>query len=97
MVQERKETWNQDFQLLWILPEIQKLYWHQNSLDVENNLRRAFIFSWNPESEKFLLVESETLGFGIRNTAQGIRNLISTDKESVIQYREPGIHNPWRY
>ena len=27
-----------------------------------------------PESEKFLLVESKILGFGIRNTAQGIRN-----------------------
>ena len=27
-----------------------------------------------PESVKFLLVESEILGFGIRNTAQGIRN-----------------------
>ena len=95
-MQERRETLNQDFQLLWILPEIQKLYWHQNSLDVENNLRRAFIFSWNPEYE-FLLVESETLVFGIRNTVQGIRNLNSTDKKSVIQYLEPGIHNPWLY
>ena len=28
----------------------------------------------NPESGKFLLVESGILGFGIRNTAQGIRN-----------------------
>ena len=27
-----------------------------------------------PESVKFLLVESEILGFGIRNTAQGIRD-----------------------
>ena len=26
------------------------------------------------ESEKFFLVETGTLGFGIRNTAQGIRN-----------------------
>ena len=29
---------------------------------------------WIPESVKFLLVESGTLGFGIRNTAQGIWN-----------------------
>ena len=29
---------------------------------------------WIPESKKFLLVESGILGFGIRNTAQGIRN-----------------------
>ena len=28
----------------------------------------------NPESGKFLLLESEILGFGIRNTAIGIRN-----------------------
>ena len=27
-----------------------------------------------PETVKFLLVESRTLDFGIRNTAQGIRN-----------------------
>ena len=29
---------------------------------------------WNPESRKFLFVESGILGFGKRNTAQGIRN-----------------------
>ena len=29
---------------------------------------------WNQESRKFLFVESEILGFGKRNTAQGIRN-----------------------
>ena len=29
---------------------------------------------WNPESEKILLMNFEILGFGIRNTAQGIRN-----------------------
>ena len=62
------------------------------------------------ESGKFLLVESaileislmETriLGFGIRNTAQGIRiplsiglrNQGSTDKKSRVQYLESGIH-----
>ena len=30
---------------------------------------------WNPESRKNLLVESRILGFGFRNTVQGIRNL----------------------
>ena len=30
---------------------------------------------WNAESGKILLVESRTMGFGIRNTAQGIHNL----------------------
>ena len=29
---------------------------------------------WNPEFGKFLLLESEILAFGIRNTAQEIRN-----------------------
>ena len=55
-----------------------------------------------PECKKFLLVESRILenllvesgilGFGIRNTAQGIRNPVSIDKDwnPVI-----GIWNPW--
>ena len=58
---------------------------------------------WNPESRKLLFVELEILGFGKRNTAQGIRNPLmiaiagihsttSTDKESGIQYLESGIH-----
>ena len=58
---------------------------------------------WNPECRKFLFVESGILGFGKRNTAQGIRNPLmiaiagihsttSTDKESGIQYLESGIH-----
>ena len=56
---------------------------------------------WNQESRKFLFVESEILGFGKRNTAQGIRNPLmiaignplptSTDKESGIQFLESGI------
>ena len=37
-----------------------------------------------------MLEESRILGFGIRNTAQGIRN--PTDKESGIQYFESEIH-----
>ena len=58
---------------------------------------------WNPESRKLLFVEWGILGFGKRNTAQGIRNQImiaiagihsttSNDKESGIQYLESGIH-----
>ena len=54
---------------------------------------------WNPESRKLLFVELEILGFGKRNTAQGIRNPLMiaignplpTDKESGIQYLESGI------
>ena len=53
------------------------------------------------ESVKFLLVESEILGFGIRNTAQGIRN--PTKDWNPIQgssrkdwNQVPGIRNPWR-
>ena len=52
-----------------------------------------------PESEKSLVVDSGILGFGIQNTAQGIRNPTaigiqnpsSTDGEG-IQYLESGIH-----
>ena len=41
---------------------------------------------WIPESEKILLVESRILGFGIRNTAQGIQN-------STTDYNpEPKLH-----
>ena len=66
-----------------------------------------------PESEKFLLVEygiwenfpcgmrntgSGTLGFGIRNTAQGIRNKSFTKKDlnpvPGIRNPQPGIKNP---
>ena len=46
---------------------------------------------WIPGCRKFLLMESEILGFGIRNTAQGIRNLSSTDKD---WNPVPGIRNP---
>ena len=47
------------------------------------------------ESGKFLLVESRIVGFGILNTAQGIRNptndwnLESNDQESGIQFWNP--------
>ena len=53
-----------------------------------------------PKSEKFLLVESGILVFGIGNTAQlirvpltvGNRNLSSAENESIIQHLESGIH-----
>ena len=41
----------------------------------ESGLRNPRNFcSRNPQSEKFVLVGSELLGFGIRNPGQGIRN-----------------------
>ena len=62
---------------------------------------------WNLESGKILLAEFKILGFGIRNTAQGIRNSTndshaesnsSTDKDKgqVPGIRRPrqGIQNP---
>ena len=65
---------------------------------------------WNQESRKFLFLESEILGFGKRNTAQGIRNPLmiaiagihsttSTDKKiwnpvSGIRNPRRGIQNP---
>ena len=53
-----------------------------------------------PELEKSLVVKSRILGFGIRNTAQEIRNPTSigiqnpspTDREG-IQYLESGTHS----
>ena len=38
-----------------------------------------------PESEKFFIVESGILGFGIRKTAQGIRSATIKRLESRIQ------------
>ena len=46
----------------------------------------------NPE--KFSLVESGILGFGIRNIARGIRNPSSTDKQTGSHKARPGIQNP---
>ena len=50
----------------------------------------------DPESAKFLLVESGILGFGIWNTAQGIRNLKAIfgirKLSSRSQYLESGLH-----
>ena len=55
---------------------------------------------WNAESGKILLVESRTMGFGIRNTAQGIHNH-TNDWNPEIQVPptrdwncRPGIRNP---
>ena len=40
----------------------------------------------NMDLGKFFPVKCKILGFGIRNQS-------STDKESVIQYQESGVHN----
>ena len=53
-------------------------YFPDSRLDLLNGF--DFYFWWRdsenqiPESVKFLLIESDILGFGMRNTAQGIRN-----------------------
>ena len=51
---------------------------------------------WISESGLFLFVKSEILGFGIRNTAQGIRNPRLEDWNPVpgIQNPRPRIENP---
>ena len=41
----------------------------------------------------YIAVESEIAGFGIRNTAQGIRNLSSSDNESAIHGVESRIQD----
>ena len=47
---------------------------------------------WNAESRKILLVESRTMGFGIRNTAQGIHNLTNDwNLESKFHHQGTGI------
>ena len=43
---------------------------------------------WNPESRKILPMESRILGFGIRNTAKGIRN--------PTNYRNPESKFHWQ-
>ena len=50
-----------------------------------------------PESEKIWLVKSGILGFGIGNTAQGIRNPTNDwNPESKISMTNSGIRNPLR-
>ena len=47
-----------------------------------------------PEQAKCLLTESRILGFGTRNTAQGIQNPNSTDKDwNPVPLMEAGIHD----
>ena len=54
-------------------------------------------YLWNPESGKILLVESGFLGFGIRNTAQRIRNSTndwnpeSTSHWQRLEFRIHGV------
>ena len=52
-------------------------------------------FLWNPESRKILLLESEMLGFGIRNTGQGVRspsNDWNPESKTGIKHLKSGIH-----
>ena len=52
-------------------------------------------FLWNPESRKISLLESEMLGFGIRNTGQGVRspsNDWNPESKTGIKYLKSGIH-----
>ena len=61
-------------------------------------------WSWNPQSGKIFIMESGILGFGIRNTAQGIQNPANGwNPESRIQVPltkiwnlVTGIGNPGR-
>ena len=47
-----------------------------------------------PECQKFLLVESGILGFGIRNTAQGIKNPSNHwNPESKVPLIKTGIQH----
>lgn len=50
---------------------------------------KCFAYVWNLESGTILPVESEILGIEIQNTAQGMRNPSSTDKESGFQHWIP--------
>ena len=55
---------------------------------------------WNLESGKILLAEFKILGFGIRNTAQGIWNSGSTNMQNLSSTNKdqdpvPGIRRPW--
>ena len=49
---------------------------------------------WNPESGNVLLVEFGILGFGIRNTVQGIRNPTDDcNPESKFHWQNPVLGN----
>ena len=52
-------------------------------------------FLWNQESRKIFLLESGMLGFGIRNTGQGVRspsNDWNPESKNGIKYLNSGIH-----
>ena len=69
----------------------------RNLLGYENKCTRL----WNPKYGKISIMESGILGFGIRNTAQGIRNPSNNwnqNPSSTDKYWNPvpGIRNPQR-
>lgn len=54
----------------------------------------GIFFLWNPESGNVLLVEFGILGFGIRNTVQGIRNPTDDcNPESRFHWQNPVLGN----
>ena len=95
-----------DYTLLfiyWWLWSTWLLHWGQTIIDyTKQNINKSI----GPcegirilESAKFLLVESGILGFGIRNTAQGIRNPTKDWNPIQVSSRKdwnqvPGIRNP---
>ena len=63
-------------------------------IGIDSEIRDIFCL-WFLESAKISLVESRILGFGIWNTAQGIRNPTNDQvplAKTGIQYLESGIH-----
>ena len=64
-----------------------------SSHERESGFKTPAIFcEWNPDSGKILLVESGILSLGIRNTAQGIRNLSNDwDPEYKFHWQKLGI------
>ena len=76
------------------LPRGRSLWVEDNSPHVkESGFRNPEnFFIWNPESWKFLLVESGILGLGIRNTGVGIRNPTNnSNPESKFHWKRSGI------
>ena len=79
-------------------PKAFSLAWFSRQIRYRNTWNFCL---WNLEAQKILLLASGILGFGIRNTAQRIRNPLTieiqnptfTDKD---WNRVPGIRNPLR-
>ena len=80
------------------LPKAFSLAWFSRQIEYRNPWN---FYLWNLEAQKILLLESRILGFGIRNTAQRIRNPSNDwNPESNFYWkrleRDTGIRNPLR-